>query len=260
MFAQVHGYDNALQKLEVAVQRRFMAVQDNGSLVFDLAAIERYVASEFFANMPRVRLEIASVHYANENAASEALGILRARVVQVPLSLSVEGSVRRRVATVSEAQACIEELEQALAVNADVLAAAAGLVGNTKLSSLLLLRSDCFTDVCVKHADAVHTLLGSLVDSSEFAAVNDKYKVPLSSNDVARLNEASARIMQATNAAEKLQAIANVAADFAGNYLKAMSSVVVRAVLRATCYVLCAVLNRVAACPALLCPTWCCVY
>ena len=231
VFAQVHGYDNALQKLEVAVQRRFMSVRDNGSLVFDLAAIEKYVATEFFANMPRIRLEVASVHYANENAASEALGILRARVVQVPLSLSVENSVRRRVTTVSKAQACIEKLEQALAVNADVLAAAAGLVGDTKLSSLLLLRSDCFADVCVKHADAVHALLSSLVDSSEFAAVNDKYKVPLSSNDAARLNEASVSIMQAANSAEKLQAIANVAAEFAGNYLKAMSSVVVRTVL-----------------------------
>jgi hypothetical protein len=229
MFAQVHGYDNALQKLEVAVQRRFMAVQDSGSLVFDLAAIEEYVASEFFADMPRVKLEISSVHYANENAASEALSIMRARVMQVPLPVSAENGVRRRVATINEAQACIEELERALAVNADVLATAAGLVGDTKLASLLLLQADCFSDVCVKHADAVHALLSSLVDSSEFAAVNDKYKVPLSNGDTARLNKAASSIMEVASDAEKLQVIANVAADFMGSYLKAASSVVVRA-------------------------------
>ena len=219
----LHDYDAVHERLQEEVERRFaFCAENSSSLQYDLLGIENWLADAFFSNMCLVRLDLEFVHYANENAASDALSVLRGRIRQVALPKTIADRIRLTASTVRDAKECIQEFNKALGIMLDVLVTsqATRLNSNSDLSSCLLLRRDCFAGACMKHADAVYSLLQSCVDASEFGFVNDKYKARLSGEADMKLKEATSTAA-ASSSLMQLQCIAKVCKQLLETHLGA---------------------------------------
>ncbi len=171
------SYDAAVEGLISWIQRYALRyTPQTGKLMYDLQGAERWLADEYFASCPKLKLELDSVVYLGESATSDALRKLRQNVAQVPLPPELKASIGRTVTSQTIAQSLVEELEQALVIMVDSVVATA-VRGDIQLWSVLMLEPGIFQNVCLQHVDALHSLLTSYVHVGEFPGVNDRYKV-----------------------------------------------------------------------------------
>ena len=96
-------------------------------------------------------------------------------IPQAPLPQELKAELRRAVTDRTVAKTCIEELEQALVIMIDSIKEAE-VSGDSKLWSVLMLRSEIFGDVRLKHIRALNEFLVQQIDTSEFAMVHANYK------------------------------------------------------------------------------------
>ena len=95
--------------------------------------------------------------FLGDSAASDALLSLRRNIDQVALPQELKASLSAQVTNRTVAQTLLEELEQALVIMVDSIVEAE-VSGDTKLWSVLMLQSDSFGDVRLKHVNALYVL------------------------------------------------------------------------------------------------------
>jgi len=192
IFHRERSYEAALNKLLRFVMRHCLIVSlKNGKLSFDLAAAEKWLVDTYFASCPLVQLDLQYMKYVDDNAVSNALQRLRLsdNVEAEPLPQEMVAEIQRRVPGPSEAQPMIEELEQALVIMIDAIVGAE-VTGDSKLWSVLMLKSDVFAGVKLRHVDSLYNLLKSKVVTDDFPTVNSLYKDPLDEAAKEQLAEA----------------------------------------------------------------------
>lgn len=166
-----------------------------GEVVYDFADAEKFLVDRYFRNKPLINLRLRGFKYADE--AKEYRASLGAKVTQAPLPHDVAKRIKEQLASPAAAGAVLHQLETCINFLSATLGAASSVeareaVGLRKLEQYLrsdLLMSDAELgslgsvirqQICLRHLEALCTLVQKLSDSDPMDAVSPMYRADAS--------------------------------------------------------------------------------